>query len=109
MRPETKAVVLEGLRGAAEYGTASAFKTGGISALALINKGFDVVLDRSAERFAEAGIYVSAGQRGDPEGPLALAEERTDEGGHEPGEVECVIDAGLAREVADVVSVVEGH
>jgi Cys-tRNA(Pro)/Cys-tRNA(Cys) deacylase len=39
-------------------------QVGGISALALINKGFDVVLDRSAERFAEAGIYVSAGQRG---------------------------------------------
>ena len=34
MRPETKAVVLEGLRGAAEYGTASAFKAGGIAALA---------------------------------------------------------------------------
>ena len=34
MRPETKAVLLEGLRGAAEYGTASAFKAGGIPALA---------------------------------------------------------------------------
>ena len=34
MKPETKAVLLEGLRGAADYGTASAFKTGGISALA---------------------------------------------------------------------------
>src|SRR5262249_44283232 len=39
-------------------------QVGGISALALINRGFDVVLDRSAERFAEAGIYVSGGQRG---------------------------------------------
>jgi SpoIID/LytB domain protein len=34
MKPETKAVLLEGLRGAAEFGTASAFKTGGVSALA---------------------------------------------------------------------------
>jgi len=39
-------------------------EVGGISALALINKGFDVVLDRAAEAFTEAGIYVSAGQRG---------------------------------------------
>ena len=34
MRPDTKAIVLEGLRGAAEYGTASAFKAAGIAALA---------------------------------------------------------------------------
>ncbi len=34
MRPETRAIVLEGLRGAADYGTASALKTGGVSALA---------------------------------------------------------------------------
>lgn len=39
-------------------------QVGGISALALINRGFDVVLDRSAEQFADAGIYVSGGQRG---------------------------------------------
>jgi Cys-tRNA(Pro)/Cys-tRNA(Cys) deacylase len=39
-------------------------QVGGISALALINRGFDVVLDRSAEQFTEDGIYVSAGQRG---------------------------------------------
>ncbi|MGH2604220.1 MAG: YbaK/EbsC family protein, partial [Dehalococcoidia bacterium] len=39
-------------------------QVGGISALALINRGFDVVLDRSAEQFAAEGIYVSAGQRG---------------------------------------------
>jgi len=39
-------------------------QVGGISALALIGKGFDVVLDRSAEAFGEAGIYVSGGQRG---------------------------------------------
>ena len=39
-------------------------QVGGISALALINRGFDVVLDRSAERYADDGIYVSGGQRG---------------------------------------------
>lgn len=35
---------------------------GGISALALLNKGFTVLLDDSAQHFEE--IYVSAGQRG---------------------------------------------
>jgi Cys-tRNA(Pro)/Cys-tRNA(Cys) deacylase len=35
---------------------------GGISALALLDKGFDVFLDASAHGFEE--IYVSAGQRG---------------------------------------------
>jgi Cys-tRNA(Pro)/Cys-tRNA(Cys) deacylase len=39
-------------------------QVGGISALALLNKGFDVYLDRSAGRYGEDGIYVSAGQRG---------------------------------------------
>ncbi len=39
-------------------------QVGGISALALINRGFDVVLDRSAEAYADTGIYVSGGQRG---------------------------------------------
>lgn len=39
-------------------------QAGGISALALLDRGFDVVLDRSAEQFAEQGIYVSGGQRG---------------------------------------------
>ncbi len=39
-------------------------QVGGISALALIGRGFEVVLDTSAERFAAAGIYVSGGQRG---------------------------------------------
>ncbi len=34
LRPEAKAVVLEGLRGAAEYGTASALKAAGVSGLA---------------------------------------------------------------------------
>jgi Cys-tRNA(Pro)/Cys-tRNA(Cys) deacylase len=39
-------------------------QVGGISALALIDRGFDVVLDRTAETFAQDGIYVSGGQRG---------------------------------------------
>ena len=39
-------------------------QVGGISALALLNRGFEVVLDRAADGYAEAGIYVSAGQRG---------------------------------------------
>ena len=37
-------------------------QAGGISPLALINKGFQVVLDSSAEGFKE--IYISGGQRG---------------------------------------------
>jgi Cys-tRNA(Pro)/Cys-tRNA(Cys) deacylase len=37
-------------------------QTGGISALALLNKGFDVYLDDQAQRFD--AIAVSAGQRG---------------------------------------------
>jgi Cys-tRNA(Pro)/Cys-tRNA(Cys) deacylase len=37
-------------------------QAGGISALALINRGFQVVLDESADQFEE--IYVSGGQRG---------------------------------------------
>jgi Cys-tRNA(Pro)/Cys-tRNA(Cys) deacylase len=39
-------------------------QVGGISALALFNRGFDVILDRSAERYAVHGIFVSGGQRG---------------------------------------------
>ena len=39
-------------------------QVGGISALALINKGFDIVLDQAADAYAANGIYVSAGQRG---------------------------------------------
>lgn len=35
---------------------------GGISPLALLNKGFEVILDRSAER--QEQIYISGGQRG---------------------------------------------
>lgn len=42
--------------------TLTGLQTGGISALALINKGFDVYLDERANRWQE--IAVSAGQRG---------------------------------------------
>lgn len=37
-------------------------QVGGISALALVNRGFDVYLDRTAESFSD--IVVSAGERG---------------------------------------------
>lgn len=37
-------------------------QAGGISPLALINKGFQVVLDASAQKFSE--IHISGGQRG---------------------------------------------
>ena len=37
-------------------------QAGGISALALINKGFQVVLDSAAENYSE--IHISGGQRG---------------------------------------------
>jgi Cys-tRNA(Pro)/Cys-tRNA(Cys) deacylase len=47
-----------------EAETLTKLQVGGISALALINKGFDVLLDRPAQAFADEGIYVSAGQRG---------------------------------------------
>jgi Cys-tRNA(Pro)/Cys-tRNA(Cys) deacylase len=44
--------------------TLTRLQIGGISALALIGRPFDVLLDRSAARFAEEGIYVSGGRRG---------------------------------------------
>jgi len=37
-------------------------QAGGISPLALLQRGFQVVLDRSAQDFSE--IYISGGQRG---------------------------------------------
>jgi Cys-tRNA(Pro)/Cys-tRNA(Cys) deacylase len=37
-------------------------QAGGISPLALLNKGFQVVMDSSAENYGE--IYISGGQRG---------------------------------------------
>lgn len=46
----------------AEAERLTGLQTGGISALALINKGFDVYLDDAASRFE--AIAVSAGQRG---------------------------------------------
>lgn len=39
-------------------------QVGGISALALLGKGFEVYLDRAAEHHGDDGIYVSGGQRG---------------------------------------------
>ncbi len=39
-------------------------QVGGISALALIGRGFEVWLDHNAKRFVDDGIYVSGGQRG---------------------------------------------
>ncbi len=46
----------------AEAERLTGLQTGGISALALINKGFDVYLDEQANQFES--IAVSAGQRG---------------------------------------------
>ena len=40
----------------------TALQAGGISPLALINKGFSVIIDSSAKNFSE--IYISGGQRG---------------------------------------------
>ena len=40
----------------------TSLQAGGISPLALINKGFQVVIDSAAHEFAE--IYISGGQRG---------------------------------------------
>lgn len=50
MAPHAEAEILTGLQ------------TGGISPLALINKGFDVYLDRAAQQYDT--IAISAGQRG---------------------------------------------
>lgn len=45
-----------------EAESATGLQAGGISPLALLNKGFQICLDRSAERHAH--IHVSGGQRG---------------------------------------------
>jgi Cys-tRNA(Pro)/Cys-tRNA(Cys) deacylase len=45
-----------------EAETLTGLQAGGISPLALINKGFQVVIDSSSQNFAE--VNVSAGQRG---------------------------------------------
>jgi Cys-tRNA(Pro)/Cys-tRNA(Cys) deacylase len=42
--------------------TLTGLQTGGISPLALMQKGFAIVIDKSIERYAE--IYISGGQRG---------------------------------------------
>lgn len=54
-----KKVRLATLKGAEKV---TGLQAGGISPLALINRGFDVVVDLEAERHEE--IYVSGGQRG---------------------------------------------
>jgi Cys-tRNA(Pro)/Cys-tRNA(Cys) deacylase len=50
------------MAGHSEAELLTGLQVGGISALALTNKGFAVFLDKSAESFDQ--IYVSAGQRG---------------------------------------------
>ena len=84
MRPETKAVLLEGLRGAAEYGTASAFKAEGISALAktgtiLMPSGAAlglVVALAPAERPTRAIVVAAPGGAGADAAEIAAAELR---------------------------------
>lgn len=56
---DEKKVHLATQRGAEQL---TGLKSGGISPLALINRGFDVVVDQTAE--AHEQIYVSGGQRG---------------------------------------------
>ena len=82
MRPETKAVLLEGLRGAAEYGTASAFKASGIPALAktgtiLMPSGAAlglVVALTPAERPTRAIVVAAPGGAGMDAAAFAAAE-----------------------------------
>jgi Cys-tRNA(Pro)/Cys-tRNA(Cys) deacylase len=50
------------LPGEREAETLTGLQAGGISPLALINKGFQVVIDSSAQRYAE--VHISGGQRG---------------------------------------------
>jgi SpoIID/LytB domain protein len=84
MRPETKAVLLEGLRGAADYGTASAFKAEGISALAktgtiLMPSGAAlglVVALAPAERPTRAIVVAAPGGAGADAAGIAAAELR---------------------------------
>lgn len=45
-----------------EAETLTGLQAGGISPLALLNKGFQVLLDRSAENYSE--VHISGGQRG---------------------------------------------
>lgn len=66
LRPLAAALGIKKLRVATKKEAESLTKlqTGGISTLALLGKGFDTYLDRSAEAYAGAGIFVSGGQRG---------------------------------------------
>ena len=84
MRPETKAVMLDGLRGAADYGTASAFKAGGIPALAktgtiLMPSGAAlglVVALAPADRPTRAIVVAAPGGAGADAAGIAAAELR---------------------------------
>ena len=84
MRPETRAVLLEGLRGAAQYGTASALKAAGISALAktgtiLMPSGAAlglVVALTPAERPTRAIVVAAPGGAGADAAGIAAAELR---------------------------------
>jgi Cys-tRNA(Pro)/Cys-tRNA(Cys) deacylase len=50
------------MAGHSEAEALTGLEVGGISALALVNKGFAVFLDKTAENYSQ--IYVSAGRRG---------------------------------------------
>ena len=50
------------MAGHAEAEELTGQQVGGISALLLVNKGFDIVLDASAQNYEE--IYISAGEKG---------------------------------------------
>ncbi len=70
----------------------------------------DAVLREHLEHEIVGGVNVGriAGERRPAEGAAAFAEERTDVGGHEAGEIECVFHAVIEGELADVVAVIEG-
>ena len=84
MKPETRAVLLEGLRGAAEFGTASALKAGGVSALAktgtvLMPSGTAlgmVVALTPADKPSRAIVVVAPGAAGVDAAEIAAAELR---------------------------------
>ncbi|MFM8533585.1 MAG: SpoIID/LytB domain-containing protein, partial [Acidimicrobiia bacterium] len=84
MKPETRAVLLEGLRGAAEFGTASALKAAGVPAIAktgtvLMPSGTAlgiVVAFTPADKPARAIVVVAPGAAGVDAAEIAAAELR---------------------------------
>ena len=82
MKPETRQVLLEGLRGAADYGTASAFKDGGVSAIAktgtiLMPSGASlglVVALTPADKPSRAIVVAAPGGAGADASAIAAAE-----------------------------------